>query len=143
MEFGKKIRDITEYLVEIGYQPPTGALRGKVAYDEPCHLLHAQKISAAPKEVIAKLPGVETVPLEDAEFCCGSAGLYSVTEPVLARDILARKIDQIRKSGCDTLVTGNPGCLMQIRCGVREAKLPVRVVHPVELLAESYKNSKS
>jgi glycolate oxidase iron-sulfur subunit len=142
-EFGKKIRDISEYLVEIGAAPPGGKLKGKVAYDEPCHLLHAQKISAAPKQLIASLPGIERVPLEEAEACCGSAGIYSFTEPKLSKDVLARKIEQIKKSGCDTVVTGNPGCILQIRFGLKEAGLPVKVIHPVELLAESYKNEKS
>jgi len=139
--FGKKIRDITEFLVEIGWTPPRGALTGKVAYDEPCHLLHAQRISSAPKEVLRALPGLEIVPLEDAEFCCGSAGIYSVTQPKLAEDILARKIECIKKSGCDTVVTGNPGCILQIRYGLKEARSPVKVVHPIELVAKSYKGA--
>jgi glycolate oxidase iron-sulfur subunit len=137
-EFGKKIRDISEFLVEIGYTPPQGKLQGKVAYDEPCHLLHAQKISAAPKKVLADLPGIERVALDEAEACCGSAGIYSFTQPKLSKDVLARKIEQIKKSGCDTLVTGNPGCILQFRCGLKEAGLPVKVMHPVELLAKSY-----
>lgn len=137
-EFCKKIRDISEFLVEIGCTPPAGNLSGKVAYDEPCHLLHAQKISSAPKQLLASLPGIERVALEEADACCGSAGIYSFTQPKLSKDVLARKIDQIKKSGCDTVVTGNPGCILQIRCGLKEAGLPVRVVHPVELLARSY-----
>jgi len=139
LEFGKKIRDISEYLVEIGAAPPEGKLEGKVAYDEPCHLLHAQKISAAPRQLIAALPGIERVTLDEAEACCGSAGIYSFTQPKLSKDVLARKIEQIKKSGCDTVVTGNPGCILQIRCGLKEAGLPIRVVHPVELIAESYR----
>jgi len=139
-EFGKKIRDISEFLVEIGYTPPEGKLQGKVAYDEPCHLIHAQKISAAPKKILADLPGIERVALEEAEACCGSAGIYSFTQPKLSKDVLARKIEQIRKSGCDTLVTGNPGCILQLRCGVKEAGLSVRVMHPVELIAKAYEN---
>jgi len=137
-EFGKKIRDISEFLVEIGYTPPQGKLEGKVAYDEPCHLLHAQKISAAPKKILSEVPGIERVALEEAEACCGSAGIYSFTQPKLSKDVLARKIEQIKKSGCDTLVTGNPGCILQLRCGLKEAGLPVKVVHPVELLAKAY-----
>jgi glycolate oxidase iron-sulfur subunit len=137
-EFGRKIKDIAEYLVEIGYTPPAVKLAGKAAYAEPCHLLHAQKISAAPKAILDGLPGIERVPLEDAEFCCGSAGLYSLTQPKLAGEILARKIEQIRKSGADTVVSGNPGCILQIRTGLKAARLPVKVVHPVELLAEAY-----
>jgi Fe-S oxidoreductase len=142
-EFGKRIRDISEYLVEIGWTPPKGRLAGKAAYDEPCHLLHAQKISAAPKELISKIPGLELVPLEDAESCCGSAGIYSVTEPKLARQVLDRKLGQVRKSGCDTLVTGNPGCILQLRYGLKEDRQKVRVVHPVVLLDESYRRSDS
>jgi glycolate oxidase iron-sulfur subunit len=137
-EFGRKVKDIAEYLVEIGYTPPAGKLVGKVAYAEPCHLLHAQKISAAPKAILDGLPGIERVALEDAEFCCGSAGLYSLTQPKLAGEILARKIEQIRKSGADTVVSGNPGCILQIRYGLKVARLPVKVAHPVELLAEAY-----
>jgi glycolate oxidase iron-sulfur subunit len=143
VEFGKKIRDISEYLVEIGAPPPPGKLQGKVAYDEPCHLIHAQKISAAPKQLLNSIPGIERVALEEAEACCGSAGIYSFTEPKLSKDVLARKIEQIKKSGCDTLVTGNPGCILQIRCGLKEAGLPVKVMHPVELLAQSYEKPKT
>lgn len=136
--FGKKVRDVAEFLVDLGLRAPRGRLTGKLAYDEPCHLLHAQKISAAPKALLAAIPGLESVPLADAEACCGSAGLYSVTEPDLAQRVLARKIEAIRSSGADIVATGNPGCILQIRFGVQDAGLPVRVVHPVELLAESY-----
>ena len=142
-EFGGKIRDIAEWLVEIGFQPPKGELQGKACYDEPCHLLHAQKISAAPKTLLGSLPGLEMVPLEDAEFCCGSAGIYSVTEPKLSKDVLARKIECIKKSGAGVVVTGNPGCILQIRYGLKEAGLPIKVVHPVELLAEAYEGRTS
>lgn len=140
-EFGKKIRDIAEFLVDIGFTPPRGKLQGKVAYDEPCHLLHAQKISAAPKALLKAIPGIDLVPLEDADACCGSAGIYSVVQPKLAGDILGRKIDAVRRSGADIVATGNPGCILQIRNGVRQAGLKVNVVHPVELLAESYRRS--
>ena len=109
-----------------------------VAYDEPCHLLHAQKVSAAPKAVLAAIPGLKNVPLADAETCCGSAGIYSVLQPALSEAVLAKKIDAIRTCGAGTVATGNPGCLMQIERGCREAGLGVRVVHPVVLLAEAY-----
>jgi glycolate oxidase iron-sulfur subunit len=137
-EFGGKIRDIAEWLVDEGFTPPRGESAGKVAYDEPCHLLHAQKISQAPKTLLKGIPGLESVPLEDAEFCCGSAGIYSVTEPQLSKDVLARKIDCIKKSGAEIVATGNPGCILQIRYGLKEAGVAARVAHPVELLAEAY-----
>ncbi len=136
--FGGKVRDVTEYLAEIGWRPPAGRLAGKVAYDEPCHLLHAQKVSAAPRAALAAIPGIELVPLDDAESCCGSAGIYSFTQPALSKDILARKVDAIRRSAASVVATGNPGCILQIRFGLAEAGLPVEVVHPVELLARSY-----
>ena len=81
---------------------------------------------------------MESVPLEDADFCCGSAGIYSVTEPKLSKDVLARKIECIKKSGAEIVATGNPGCILQIRYGLKEAGVAARVAHPVELLAEAY-----
>ncbi len=141
--FSRKVRDLFEWLEEAGWMPPKGALNLKVAYDDPCHLLHAQKIGAAPRAVLAKIPGVELVPLEEADACCGSAGIYSVVEPDLSARILDRKVEFIRRSGCGAVATGNPGCLLQIRRGLREAGLPVRVAHPAELLAEAYARPKA
>jgi glycolate oxidase iron-sulfur subunit len=139
--FEARVRDVTELLYELGWKRPTapGRFTGKLAYDEPCHLLHAQKISAAPRAILAALPGLELVPLEEADACCGSAGVYSVVQPELSGRVAARKIDAIRRSGADVVATGNPGCLMQIRNGVRAARLAVQVVHPVVLLAEAYR----
>ncbi len=140
--FGGKLRDISEYLCEIGWTPPTGAgVPVKVAYDEPCHLLHAQKISAPPKTILQGVPGVTLVPLEDADTCCGSAGVYSLLQPALASAIGNKKIAAIGRSGADIVATGNPGCLMQIRNGVKAAGLAVRVMHPVELLADAYRRA--
>lgn len=141
--FDRKVRDVSELLAEIGWKKPSAppAVRGKVAYDEPCHLLHAQKISAQPKALLAGIPGLEPVPLEEAEACCGSAGVYSLLQPALSQAVLARKVDAIRRSGADVVATGNPGCLLQIRNGVRAAGLSVQVVHPITLLADAYRRS--
>lgn len=141
--FGGKLRDISELLHELGWKRPEkpGKLQGKLAYDEPCHLIHAQKISAAPRAILAEIPGIQVVPLEEADACCGSAGVYSVVQPDLSKAVANRKIDAIRRSGADIVATGNPGCLMQIKNGVQAAGLPVRVVHPVELLADAYRAS--
>ena len=143
--FAAKVRDVAELLTEIGWKrprPPAGAPAAeprKLAYDEPCHLLHAQKISAQPKGILAALPGYELCALEEADACCGSAGVYSVVQPDLSRAVAGRKIDAIRRSGAEVVATGNPGCLLQIRAGVKAAGLSVRVVHPIELLAEAYR----
>ena len=138
--FGSRLRDISEFLCEIGFRTPTaaGPLTGTVAYDEPCHLLHAQKISEPPKRLLRAIPGLQLVPLEEADACCGSAGLYSVLQPALSGQVANRKLAAIQRSGARIVATGNPGCLMQIRNGVVAAGLPIQVVHPVELLADAY-----
>ena len=112
-----------------------------VLYDAPCHLMHAQKIDANPRQLVNSLPGVQLVPLTESNWCCGSAGIYNLLQPELAGDVLKRKIDSVRETleanpKATTLVTGNPGCLYQIRAGIREAKLPLRVIHPAVYLAE-------
>jgi glycolate oxidase iron-sulfur subunit len=143
--FGAKLRDVSELLCEIGWKPPAGpgARTGAVAYDEPCHLLHAQQISDPPRRLLGSIPGLQLVPLEDADACCGSAGVYSLLQPALSGRIGDRKIAAIRASGAAIVATGNPGCLMQIRTGARAAGLDVAVVHPIELLADAYERSGS
>lgn len=138
VRFAGKVRDITEFLMEIESAPPTARLAGRVAYDEPCHLLHAQGVSSAPKGLLDGIRGLEIVPLEDADTCCGSAGIYSFTEPELSQAVLGKKIESIKRSGATIVTTGNPGCLLQIRAGLAQAGLPVDVVHPIELLARAY-----
>ena len=103
--------------------------------------MHAQKIDANPRQLVNSLPGVQLVPLTESNWCCGSAGIYNLLQPELAGDVLKRKIDSVRETlevnpKATILVTGNPGCLYQIRAGIREAKLPLRVIHPAVYLAE-------
>ena len=139
--FGSKLRDISEFLCQIGFRAPTaaGPLAGSVAYDEPCHLLHAQRITDPPRRMLAAIPGLHLVPLEEADTCCGSAGAYSLMQPELAGRVGNRKVANIERSGAAVVATGNPGCLMQIQNGVRAAGLKVAVVHPVSLLADAYR----
>jgi glycolate oxidase iron-sulfur subunit len=132
-----RVRDVSEVLADLGPKPGR-ALALRVAYDAPCHLLHAQKIADAPRALLDAIPGLEQVPLEGSERCCGSAGLYSLIEPELSQEVLAIKVEAIRRSAPDIVVTGNPGCVMQIGAGVLLEGLPVSVRHPVELLAWSY-----
>jgi glycolate oxidase iron-sulfur subunit len=139
-----RIRDATEFLDELGLVAPRQPVPGRVAYDEPCHLLHGQRITAAPRSVLGRIPGLELVPLRDADRCCGSAGIYNVAQPALAGAILDDKIAAIADSRCDVVATGNPGCILQIRSGLRrhagrvERLGRVQVVHPLQLLAASY-----
>jgi len=139
--FAAKVRDATEFLGDLGMSEQPGPLHGRVTWDDPCHLLHGQKIREQPRALLAAIPGLEVVALEEADWCCGSAGTYNVTQPELARSILERKVANIVRSGADTVVTANPGCLMQIQSGLRSAGSNVRVVHLLDLLDEAYSAS--
>jgi len=136
--FAAKVKDATEFLGDLGMSERPGTLNGRVTWDDPCHLLHGQKIREQPRALLAAIPGLEIVPLEEADWCCGSAGTYNVTQPDLARSILDRKVANILRTGADTVVTANPGCLMQIQSGLRQADHDVRVVHLFDLLDEAY-----
>ncbi len=145
-QWDAKVRDIHEWLVELGFRPPQ--LRdnaivpaAKVAYDASCHLLHGQRIAQQPLEILRAVPGLELVPLAESDWCCGAAGVYALTQPEQSAKLLTRKLDHIAASGADVVATGNPGCLLQIEQGMRsDPRLThVRVCHPIELLAEAYR----
>ena len=133
-----RVRDVSEVLVEAGLAPGRKPLKLRVAYDAPCHLLHAQRVSSAPLAMLDAIPGLTHVALEGSERCCGSAGIYSLLEPGMSREVLRQKLDAIRRAAPDVVVTGNPGCLMQIGAGLLLDGQAVAVHHPVELLAWSY-----
>jgi glycolate oxidase iron-sulfur subunit len=138
-EFGRRVRDVTELLADRG--PVPGApLDLDIAYDAPCHLQHAQKVHAAPLAVLSAIPGLRLQQLPGSDRCCGSAGIYSLLEPAMSRAVLDAKVEAIALGVPRPMfvATGNPGCLMQIGAGLRAAGLPIRVVHPVELLDWSY-----
>ena len=137
--FAARVRDVSEILVERGPVPAERPLPLRVAYDAPCHLHHAQHLTTEPLLVLAAIPGLDLVPLEGADRCCGSAGLYSLVEPDLSAAVLAPKLQAIAASGADVVATGNPGCLMQIGAGALLAGLRVEVRHPVELLDRAYR----
>jgi glycolate oxidase iron-sulfur subunit len=130
-----RTRDVTELLADAAL--PLGPLPLTVTYHDPCHLAHGQKVRAAPRALLAKIPGLTVVPLADSELCCGSAGVYNILEPEMAERLLAQKIDRIVASGARTVVTGNPGCLMQIAAGCRRRGLDIEVIHPVTLVARA------
>jgi glycolate oxidase iron-sulfur subunit len=134
-----KVRDVSELLADRG--PRRGAAIGlDVAYDAPCHLQHAQRVHEAPLAMLEAIPDLRLRILPGSDRCCGSAGIYSVLRPAMARAVLDRKIASFAEATPlpDVVVTGNPGCLMQIGAGLRAAKLPIGVAHPVELLDLSY-----
>jgi glycolate oxidase iron-sulfur subunit len=132
-----RVRDVTEVLAESG--PRQGApLPLSIAYDAPCHLLHAQRVSAQPIAVMRGIPSVEVTPLPDADQCCGGAGIYNLLEPELSADVLRPKLAHVEAARPQLVATANPGCHLQIGAGLIRAGSRVRCVHPVELLDASY-----
>jgi glycolate oxidase iron-sulfur subunit len=137
-----KVRDIQEWLVEIGCRVPHAApFDGPVTvtYHESCHLVHGQRISRQPRALLRLLPGVSLAELPEASWCCGSAGIYALTQPEQAEALLRRKVGHIGATGAEIVATSNPGCHLQIARGLHEAGAPVRVFHPVTLLARAYR----
>jgi len=115
--------------------PPAHPLR--VTWDDPCHLVHGQRIQREPRELLRIVPGLQLVEMPDAESCCGSAGIYALTRPDDAQRVLDPKLESLRATGASVLVTANPGCQIQWESGVRRAGMPVRVLHLAELLDEA------
>ncbi len=133
-----RTRDISELLAAAGPQPGSGEVPLRVTHDPPCHQMHAQRIVNPPLQLLRAVPGLELIPLEDADQCCGSAGIYNLVEPDVSDAVLAPKLARITESHAEVVATGNPGCLMQIGAGLLLSGSAVKVVHPIELLAESY-----
>ena len=136
-QLSARARDVSELLAAAG-PVEGGRLEMTVTYDAPCHLLHAQRVAAAPLKVLAAIPGLTLVPLTDAEYCCGAAGIYNLLEPKTSATVLEPKLEYIRATGASLVATGNPGCLMQIGAGLRRSHASAATVHPVDLLDASY-----
>lgn len=134
-----RVRDVTEVLAANGGPATGAALDVRVAYDPPCHLLHAQRVADPPLRVLAAIPGLRVVPVPGAAECCGSAGLFTLAEPEMSRAVLRPKLEAVRAAAPDIVATGNPGCLMQLGAGFAAAGIRVAVRHPVELLDASYR----
>jgi glycolate oxidase iron-sulfur subunit len=137
----EKVKDIHEWLAQIGITSPSaaGAPPQTVTYHEACHLCHGQKITAQPRQVLKSIPNLKLVELSESTWCCGSAGIYNLIQPEMAGDLLTRKLNHIENSQATVVATGNPGCLLQILNGARQRGLVLRVAHPVTLLAEAYR----
>ncbi|HLY38682.1 MAG TPA: heterodisulfide reductase-related iron-sulfur binding cluster [Candidatus Binatia bacterium] len=133
-----RARDALALLDELGLPPPARALERTVAVHDPCHLVHGQGVRDPARRLLAAVPGVRLVELEEADVCCGSAGTYNLTERAMSRRLLDRKLDRIVASAADVVAAANPGCLLQIRAGAVLRGLPVQVEHPLDLLATAY-----
>lgn len=136
--FSARVREISELLAEIPLRKPGAALPTRVTYHEPCHLCHAQGIKQQPRQVIQSIPGVKLVEMKESDWCCGSAGVYNITHAERAGKLLDRKIENIQATEPDVILTGNPGCLLQLQAGMRKSGAKTRVLHPIELLDRAY-----
>jgi glycolate oxidase iron-sulfur subunit len=136
----EKLKDVHEWLAQIGITPPANnAVPQTVTYHEACHLCHGQKITAQPRQVLRTIPNLKLVELPESTWCCGSAGIYNLIQPEMANELLDRKLKHIQSTGVSVVATANPGCLLQILNGARQQQMPLRVVHPITLLAEAYR----
>lgn len=134
-----KVRDVNEFLDELGPIRPEGEIRAVATYHDACHLLHAQKIQDPPRRLLALVPGLQLHELPETELCCGAAGTYNLSQPEMSSRLSRRKLDNIRKTGARVLVTSNAGCALQIAREAREQGEPLAVVHPMEMLDWSYR----
>ena len=134
-----KVRDIHEFLVEIGFRPPRATLNQKVTYHASCHLAHGQKVKTQPQQVLSAIPGIQLVELPESDWCCGSAGIYNITQPETSMKLLDRKMDNISRTGAQVVASGNPGCSIQLNHGCRRLGTELEVKHPISMLAAAYR----
>jgi glycolate oxidase iron-sulfur subunit len=135
----QQVRDVSEILAESGLRGALHPVRRRVAYHDACHLAHGQRVRSQPRALLEAIPGLTLVPLQESDFCCGSAGIYNLLHPELSREFLNRKLDRLAETAAQVVVAGNPGCLLQIAAGLRERRMSMRAAHTIELLDWSYR----
>lgn len=136
--FAGKVKDVSEFLAELGPIPPRGEVKMKATYHDACHLCHAQKIREQPRDLLSLVPGLSLVPLAESEICCGAAGSYNLTEGEMADRLSSRKLRNIMATQADAVIMGNAGCSLQIQAALRDANSPIWVAHPMEILDLAY-----
>jgi glycolate oxidase iron-sulfur subunit len=138
-KFSNRVRDISEFLSELGLVPPPGELPLRVVYHDACHLVHAQRIREQPRQLLSQIPGVQLLSIREPEICCGAAGSYNLTEPEMSDRLALRKIENMLAADPQVIASPNVGCTMQLQAGFRQAGRAVWVAHPMELLDLSYR----
>ena len=139
--FAAKCKDISEVLADLEPRAPRGAVHLKAAYHDACHLQHAQGVRAQPRRLLQSIPGVELREIPESEICCGSAGIYNMLEPDAATQLRDRKVGNILKTDAEAIVSGNPGCLLQIATGLEAAGRPMRIMHLIEVIDASIREA--
>ncbi len=138
--FSSRVRDITEVLDAMDLGAPARAIDATVTYQEPCHLVHAQRVSAAPRRLLARVPGLTLAEMSESAVCCGGAGTYTITEPEMSRRLQVRKVSRIEETRATIVATANPGCAIQVGAGLRDAGSTSEVLHVVEILDRAYRD---
>jgi glycolate oxidase iron-sulfur subunit len=141
--FSIKVRDVTEFLVELPFTPPNGRIEAVATYQDPCHLAHAQGVRQPPRRILASIPGLRFAEMADADHCCGSAGIYNMVHPDIAAELLEKKLAAAMATGADIIVSANPGCMLQLTQGLARLNRRVRLVHVIDLLDEAYRRGHS
>ena len=136
--FSELVTDVNEFVADIGVKAPQAALNVRVTYQDSCHLVHGQKVLNAPRQLLESVPGLELVEMETPDRCCGSAGIYSLSQREMSMSVLDDKMRDIAATKAPVIATANPGCMMQLEAGLRRHGLEGRVVHVIELLDEAY-----
>jgi glycolate dehydrogenase iron-sulfur subunit len=139
--FQSKVKDVTEFLAKLGLSARLKHMPQRVTYQDSCHLLHGQKVREAPRQLLRMIPGLEFVELPYSDICCGSAGVYNVTQTEASLELLDEKMTYARKTGAGVIATANPGCLLQLRAGAEIHKTGQEVLHVVELLDQAIESS--
>ncbi|MFO0948114.1 MAG: (Fe-S)-binding protein, partial [Planctomycetota bacterium] len=138
-KFSRKVRDISEFLVELGPIPPKGSMPVRATYHDACHLCHAQQVRSQPRQLLEMIPGLKLIPLEESDICCGAAGTYNLTESDMAERLVARKVSHIRDTRPQAMFAANAGCLLHISRRLRQEGLEIWSGHPIEALDRAYR----
>jgi Fe-S oxidoreductase len=132
------VRDASEFLAGLGLVPPAGRVDTTVTYQDPCHLAHGQKVRAQPRALLASIQGLRLTEMDASDRCCGSAGIYNLLQPEMSQELLREKMASVRETGVETVVAPNPGCILQLRQGVRRYGPQVSIMHLMDLLDQAY-----
>ena len=139
--FSERVQDIAEFLAKEPLRGPIGRVEMRLTYHDPCHVIHGQKVRAEPRKLLRAIPGITISELNEADWCCGSAGIYNLTQPEMAERLLARKVKNIEATTAEGVVTANPGCIIQILHGLEARGMVMRVYHLVEILDLAYQKA--
>lgn len=140
--FSSKVKDLSEFLVNVGLVTEMSSMKKKVTYHDPCHLARYQKVKQPPRTILKSVPGVEFVELTEADMCCGAAGSYGFKNYDLSMKVLALKMDNVARTGAEILVSSCPACIMQLSSGIKARRMPIRTLSITQLLDDAYQKAK-